>query len=59
MYTKRQNELYSVVWNLFSQGSTDAPALLPCAIVLRQARGNKKKTVYWVFETFEDYAARK
>ena len=37
--TKRQNELYDEVWNLFSQGTTDVPALLP-----RQARGTHKKS---------------
>ena len=37
-YTKRQNELYSEVWKLFSQSSTDVPALLPCAMLPRQAR---------------------
>ena len=37
--TKRQNEVNSEVWELFSQSSTDAPALLPCAMLPRQARG--------------------
>ena len=37
--TKRQNELWSEVWKLFSQSSTDVPALLPCASLPRHARG--------------------
>ena len=40
---RRQNELYSEVWKLFSQSSTDAPFLLPCAMLPRQARGTHKK----------------
>ena len=35
--TKRQNELYSEVWKLFSQSSIGVPALLPCAMLPRQA----------------------
>ena len=31
--TKRQNELYNEVCKLFSQSSTDAPALMPCAML--------------------------
>ena len=38
--TKRQNELYSEVWKLFSQSSTDVPALLPFAVLPRQAKGS-------------------
>ena len=29
-YTKRQSELFSEVWKLFSQSCTDVPAPLPC-----------------------------
>ena len=36
-YTKRQNELYSEVWKLFSQISDGVPAQLPCAMLPRQA----------------------
>ena len=43
LHTKRQNELYSEVWKLFSQSSTDVPALLPCAILPKEARGMHKK----------------
>ena len=42
--TKRQNELYIEIWQLCSQSSTDALALLPCAMLPRQARGTHKKT---------------
>ena len=42
-YTKRQNELYSEVWKLLSPSSTGVPALLPCAMLPRQARGTHKK----------------
>ena len=41
-YTKRQNELYNEVRKLFPQSSTDVPALLPCAMLPRQARGTRK-----------------
>ena len=33
------------VWELFSQSSTDVPALLPCAILPRQARAIKKQLI--------------
>ena len=42
-WTKRQNELYSEVWKIFSQSSTDVPALLSCAMLPWQARGTFKK----------------
>ena len=41
--TKRQNELYSEVRKLFSQNSTGLPALLPCALLQRQAGGTHRK----------------
>ena len=37
VHTKRQSELYSEVWKLSSQSSTGEPALLPCALLPRQA----------------------
>ena len=36
---KRQNELFSDIWKLFSQSCTDVPAQLPSAMLPRQARG--------------------
>ena len=41
LYTKRQTELCSEVWKLFSQNSTDISSLLPCAVLPRQARGTQ------------------
>ena len=41
--TKRQNELFSEVWKLFSQSCTHVPAQLPSAMLPRQARGTCKK----------------
>ena len=49
--TKRQNELFSEVWKLFSQSCTDVPAQLPSAMLPRQARGTCKKTVIQTSET--------
>ena len=40
--TKRQIYLYSEVCKLFSQSSTDVPALLPCPRLPWQARGTDK-----------------
>ena len=40
---KRQNELFIEVWKLFSQGSTDSPALLSCAMLPRKAGGTHQK----------------
>ena len=36
---KKQNELYSEVWKLFPQASTDDPALLPCAMLPGESKG--------------------
>ena len=43
--TKRQNELYSEVWKLFSQSSADVPAPLPCAMLPSQARELAKNSL--------------
>ena len=40
---KRLNEEYSEVWKLFFESSTDVPALLPSAMLPRQAEGTRKK----------------
>ena len=49
--TKRQNELFSEVWKMFSQSCTDVTAQLPSAMLPRQARGTCKKTVIQTSET--------
>ena len=41
--TKSQNELYSRFCILFSESSTVIPALLPCSLLPRQARGTLRK----------------
>ena len=51
VFTKRQNELLSEVWKLFSQSRTDVPAQLPSAMLPRQARGTCKQTVIQTSET--------
>ena len=47
---KTINEEYSEIWKVFSSSSRDMPALLPCAILSRQARGTYKTncTVHFV-----------
>ena len=49
--TKRQNELHSEVCTLFPESSTGVPALLPCAMLPRQARGTHKKAVFKTYCT--------
>ena len=41
--TKRQKDLYNEVWELFTENFTGVPALLPCSMMPRQARGPHKK----------------
>ena len=41
---KRQNKLLSEVWKLFSQITTDIPALMPWVMLPRLAREIHKKT---------------
>ena len=42
-HTTSQNELYSRFCKLFSESSTGIPALLPCSLLPRQARGTLRK----------------
>ena len=42
-YTMSKNELYSRFCKLFSESSTGIPALLPCSLLPRQARGTLRK----------------
>ena len=43
VHTTSQNELYTGFCKLFSESSTGIPALLPCSLLPRQARGTLRK----------------
>ena len=49
--TTSQNQLWSRFGKLFFQSSPDVPALLPSAMLPRQARGTHKKTVFQTYST--------
>ena len=49
--TTSQNKLWSRFGKLFFPSSPDVPALLPSAMLPRQARGTRKKTVYQTYCT--------
>ena len=49
--TTSQNELWSRFGKLFFPSSPDVPALLPAAMLPRQARGTHKRTVYQTYST--------
>ena len=47
-YTKIKNELYTEVLKLLSQSYNDLPAILPFAMLPRQDRITRIKTVHFV-----------
>ena len=49
--TTSQNQLWNRFGKLFFQSFPDVPALLPSAMLPRQARGTRKKTVYQTYST--------
>jgi len=49
--TTSQNQLWSRFGKLFFPSSPDVPALLPSAMLPRQARGTHQKTVYQTYST--------